>query len=221
MPPRLAADHARFAEYHARHFIGAWMIMTDIRLATVADIPAILDIANWYAANTPANFAVIPETLAMWEQAWREQRERYAWLVVHAAAEGATEPGIVGFAKASPFRLRCAYRWTVETTVYLRSGWQGRGLGRELYERVLSISRRQGYRKAIGGITLPNAASVSLHERFGFRHVGTMPRVGWKFGKWHDVGFWELEFDGGDWQEPIENTLLVAEVLAKWPLSAS
>ncbi len=197
--------------------------MVQLRLATAADIPAILDIANWYAANTPANFAVVPEPLAMWQQAWREQHERHAWVVAEATAdEGATaDAAIVGFAKASPFRLRCAYRWTIETTVYLRAGWHGRGLGRDLYERVLAISRKQGYRKAIGGITLPNPPSVSLHEHFGFRHIGTMFRVGWKFGEWHDVGFWELEFDGGDSREPIENIALVADVLAKWPATAS
>ncbi len=190
--------------------------MVHLRLTTESDIPAIVDIANWYAANTPANFAVVPEPVSMWIDAWRQQRVRYAWFV-------AEEPGsgIVGFAKASPFRARCAYLWTIETTVYLRAGWHGRGIGRDLYERVLSISQRQGYRKAIGGITLPNPASVSLHEHFGFRHVGTMFRVGWKFNQWHDVGFWELEFDGGDSREPVGNIALVAEALANPAATAS
>lgn len=196
--------------------------MVHIRLTTLADIPAILDIANWYAANTPANFAVTPEPLPMWEQAWSEQHVDHAWLVAEAPDEaGSTSPVIVGFAKASPFRLRCAYRWTIETTVYLRAGWHGRGIGRDLYERVLSISRRQGYRKAIGGITLPNPPSVSLHEHFGFRHIGTMFRVGWKFNQWHDVGFWELEFDGGDSREPVDSIALVANCLANPALDAS
>lgn len=197
--------------------------MVHIRQTMLADIPAILDIANWYAANTPANFAVIPEPLSMWEQAWREQHARHAWFVAQADENDGDQPrpGIVGFAKASPFRLRCAYNWTIETTVYLRAGWHGRGIGRHLYERVLSVSRRQGYRKAIGGITLPNPASVSLHEHFGFRHVGTMFRVGWKFGQWHDVGFWELEFDGGDSLEPVDSIALVADCLANPAADAS
>ena len=196
--------------------------MVHLRLATIADIPAILDIANWYAANTPANFAVIPEPLSMWEQAWREHHERYAWLVAQRAApDEHAGPLIVGFAKASPFRVRCAYNWTIETTVYLRPGWPGRGIGRDLYERLLAISRRQGYRKAIGGITLPNPPSVGLHERFGLRHVGTLCRVGWKFGQWHDVGFWELELDGGDTMEPVETIALVDEATAKMPPGAS
>lgn len=190
--------------------------MADLRLATASDIPAIVDIANWYAANTPANFAWQPEPLAMWEQSWGETHDRFAWFV--ADDPGA---GIVGFAKAAPFRLRCAYRWTIETTVYLRADCHGRGLGRRLYERVLTVSRAQGYRKAIGGITLPNPLSVSLHEHFGFRHVGTMFRVGWKFGQWHDVGFWELEFDGGDSHEPVENIALVTEAHARCPEGAS
>ncbi len=196
--------------------------MVHLRLATSADIPPILDIANWYAANSPANFAVIPEPLSMWEQAWREQHERYAWFVAESAEnDDPAGPTIVGFAKASPFRLRGAYRWTIETTVYLKPAWRGRGLGRNLYERVLSISRRQGYRKAIGGITLPNPPSVSLHEYFGFRHVGTMLRVGWKFGQWHDVGFWELEFDGGDSLEPVDSIALVADCMTNPATDAS
>jgi len=188
--------------------------MVHIRLATAGDVAAIVDIANWYALNSPANFAVEPEPLEMWQAAWREQQQRYPWLVAEATAGDATaeDGAIVGFAKASPFRTRCAYRWTVETSVYLRAGWQGRGIGRGLYERVLSMVRRQGYLKVIGGITLPNAASVRLHEHFGFRHIGTMFRVGWKFGRWHDVGFWELEFDGGDTSQAPGATQLVCDI---------
>lgn len=189
--------------------------MVNIRFANEPDVAAIVDIANWYAANTPANFAIEPEPLEMWLGAWREQRQWYPWLVAEALpGDAAAQDGaIVGFAKASPFRTRCAYRWTVETSVYVRAGWHGRGLGRSLYERVLSIVRRQGYRKVLGGITLPNPASVRLHEHFGFRHIGTMFRVGWKFGQWHDVGFWELEFDGGIASEAPGNIALVREVV--------
>lgn len=215
--------------------------IAQIRLATEDDVPSILDIANWYAHHSPANFAVAPEPLDMWRTSWREQQEWYPWLVACAAdpspvprgspGAAASSPAalptfscaprsadaIVGFAKASPFRTRCAYRWSVETSVYLRDGWGGRGLGRDLYDRLLAILRRQGYRKVIGGITLPNAASVKLHERCGYRHVGSFVRIGWKFGRWHDVGFWELEFDGGEESEPSAALRPVRECLpAGW-----
>ncbi len=191
-----------------------------IRLANEDDVPSILDIANWYARHTPANFAITPEPLEMWLAAWHEQQEWYPWLV--ACVEQSTpaprgSDAIVGFAKASPFRTRCAYRWSVETSVYLRNTWGGKGLGRMLYDHLLAILRRQGYRKVIGGITLPNPASVRLHERCGYRHTGTFERIGWKFGRWHDVGFWELEFDGGEESEPSPDVRPVRACLpADW-----
>ena len=93
----------------------------------------------------------------------------------------------------SPFRTRPAYRWTVETGIYLAPDAAGRGIGRELLSTLLGILERQGYVAAIGAIALPNDASVALHEKLGFAYAGTYRGVGFKLGGWLDVGLWEKE----------------------------
>ncbi|HEX2763849.1 MAG TPA: GNAT family N-acetyltransferase [Allosphingosinicella sp.] len=110
----------------------------------------------------------------------------YPWLV--AEEEGGA---LVGYAYAAPFRARTAYRFTVETTVYLRPGAGGRGLGRALYAPLLELLAAQGFTQAIAAIALPNDPSVRLHERLGFAAAGIYRKVGWKLGEWWDVGLWQ------------------------------
>lgn len=159
--------------------------MTTIRLATADDLPAILDISNEAALTTVANFAVDPEPLSEWEAAYAATHETHPWLVATSNGQ------IIGFAKASPWRGRCAYDYSVEVTVYVDPDHQRLGVGRALYTRLFEILTRQGYNAALGGISLPNDASVRLHEAFGMDHVATFERVGWKFNEWHDVGYWQ------------------------------
>jgi phosphinothricin acetyltransferase len=159
-----------------------------IRLATADDLPGILEISNWAALNTAANFAIEPETLEAWRADYDETHAMFPWLV--ATDDGGT---VVGFAKASPWKGRCAYGWTAETTVYVLPDRHGKGIGTALYTRLIEILRAQGYRTLLGGITQPNEASVRLHEALGFRKVALFEGVGWKFDKWHDVGYWELQ----------------------------
>jgi phosphinothricin acetyltransferase len=156
-----------------------------IRRAEPDDLPAVLGISNWAAEHTPANFAVEPETLETWRESHEATHETHPWLV-------ADDDGVVvGFAKASPWKGRCAYAYAVEVTVYVHPDHHRRGLGTALYARLFPVLRRQGYRVALGGITLPNPASVRLHEAFGLRCTAVFKRIGWKFGRWHDVGYWE------------------------------
>lgn len=162
-----------------------------IRLASQADLPAILDISNWAAINTPANFAVEPETLEAWQRDWEQTHRMYPWFV---AEDGGR---VVGFAKASPWKGRCAYHWTAESTVYIHPDHHGRGAGKRLYMKLIETLRAQGYHTVLGGITVPNPASVRLHESLGYKRVALLERVGWKFGKWHDVGYWELALRPG------------------------
>jgi phosphinothricin acetyltransferase len=124
----------------------------------------------------------------------REFRDRisrttagYPWLI----AELGGRP--VGFAYASRHRERAAYRWATDTTVYLERGHRRRGIGRALYERLFTLLRDQGLHVACAGITLPNEASVGLHEALGFTPVGVYRRVGYKMGAWRDVGWWQLD----------------------------
>lgn len=113
---------------------------------------------------------------------------------------------VVGFAYAAPHRARPAYRWTAETSVYVDPAHHGLGVGRELYEALLGLLRRQGLHVACAGITLPNDASIGLHEALGFERIGVYRRVGYKAGAWRDVGWWQLflaSADGGVPPEPL------------------
>jgi phosphinothricin acetyltransferase len=159
----------------------------DIRLAQPDDLPAIVDLSNWAAANTAANFAVEPESLDMWRESFARTHERFPWLV---AVEGAV---LLGFAKATPWKGRCAYDYSAEVTVYVQPNRHGQGIGRALYSRLLGTMQAQGFHSVLGGITQPNEASVRLHESFGMKRVALLERIGWKFDKWHDVGYWQLQ----------------------------
>lgn len=100
---------------------------------------------------------------------------------------------VTGFAYASEHRARAAYRWAADVTVYVGDGNRRRGVGRALYGELLPLLARQGFHVACAGITLPNPASVALHEASGFTLVGVYRRIGWKAGGWRDVGWWQLE----------------------------
>ena len=158
-----------------------------IRLAQPEDLSAIVAISNWAATHLTANFATEPEPEAMWVASWEATHAAYPWLVAHDGGER-----VLGFAKASPHRIRGAYAWTAEVSVYVASGAHRRGIGAALYARLIPILRAQGYVALLAGITPPNPASEGLHTRAGFVRCGTYHRVGWKFGAWHDVGYWEL-----------------------------
>ncbi len=117
--------------------------------------------------------------------------ERYgashAWLV--AEREG----GVVGYAYATAFNQRPAYRWSASVSVYVGEGARGSGVGRALYEALLERLRESGFRMACAGITLPNEASVGLHESLGFEQTGLNREIGWKQGAWRDVGWFQLQ----------------------------
>ncbi|MGI8428912.1 MAG: arsinothricin resistance N-acetyltransferase ArsN1 family B [Solirubrobacteraceae bacterium] len=124
----------------------------------------------------------------------------HPWLVAQAGER------VVAFAYAAPHRAREAYRWTADVSVYVGPGDRRRGLGSALYAVLLELLRRQGICNACAGITLPNDASVGLHEALGFVPVGVYRRVGWKAGGWHDVGWWQLPLVVGSDGEPREPT---------------
>ena len=111
---------------------------------------------------------------------------------------------LAGYAYAAEHRDRASYRWAADVTVYVGEGWRGRGVGRALYGALLPLLARQGLQIACAGITLPNDASVALHERFGFELVGVYRRIGWKLGSWRDVGWWQLELLPASEDPPAE-----------------
>jgi phosphinothricin acetyltransferase len=117
--------------------------------------------------------------------------------------------GVVGFAYGSPHRDRPGYRWAADVSVYIAEHARGRGVGRGLYAALLERLTTQGFFVACAGITLPNAASVALHESFGFERIGVYRRIGWKAGAWRDVAWFQcalrevVRLDGGPPAEPL------------------
>ncbi|HEX8217067.1 MAG TPA: GNAT family N-acetyltransferase [Allosphingosinicella sp.] len=155
------------------------------RLATLDDAAAIAAIYAPYVTDTFVSFEAEAPDEAEMQRRIESGGALYPWLLVEADGR------VAGYASASAFRPRAAYRYAVESSVYLDRGQCGRGFGRPLYERLLRLLERQGFVQAIGAITLPNEASVTLHERLGFAQAGTYRKVGWKCGRWLDVGLWQ------------------------------
>jgi phosphinothricin acetyltransferase len=113
------------------------------------------------------------------------------WLVAVGPATSGDEP-VLGYAYASRHAERAGYRWSVDLSVYLAPEAQGQGLGRRLYDALVSILRLQRFLNAYAGIALPNPPSVRLHEAIGMRRIATYERVGWKHGTWLDVAWWHM-----------------------------
>lgn len=170
-----------------------------VRAALAADGEAVAAVYAHWVRHSWATFEEQPPSGA--ELAARiGSQPRLPWLV--AERDGA----VVGFAYAGVHRPRAAYRWTVETSVYLRQDERGRGTGRALYLPLLQHLRDLGYAVAMACIAAPNPASVALHRSLGFADVGVVPCVGYKLGAWRDLGWWSLPLtaqDGGQPAEPL------------------
>lgn len=156
-----------------------------IRLAEPSDGRAIADIYGPMVTDTAVTFETVAPTADDMAARIRATLERTPWLVLDRG-------GVLGYAYASPHHARAAYRWSVDASVYVHAHHRGAGVARMLYEALFALLRLQGFHAVHAGITLPNAASVRLHEGFGFRPVGVYPAVGFKLGAWHDVGWWQL-----------------------------
>jgi phosphinothricin acetyltransferase len=122
----------------------------------------------------------------------------HPWLIAERGGE------VFGYAYACPHRERPAYRWAADVSVYVLGSQQRRGIGRSLYEELFGQLRHQRYRMACAGITLPNEASVVLHERLGFVSIGVYRSIGWKAGAWRDVGWWQLDLAPEAGEPPAE-----------------
>ena len=158
-----------------------------IRPATAADATAIASIYNYYIVETTITFEespVTPEEMA--RRIDTVTSLNLPWLVHECDGE------IIGYAYVTKWKERSAYRYAVESTIYLRHGDAGKGYARPLYEQLLSALCERGLHVVIGGIAQPNEASVRLHERLGFERVALFKEVGRKFDRWLDVGYWEL-----------------------------
>lgn len=157
-----------------------------IRNTLLSDAKNICDIYNHYVQNTKITFNEKPISVTEMQKHIMDVTESLPWLV-------AEEHGnIIGFAYADKWKSRSAYRYCVESSVYLAPHFTGQGIGRRLYEALISDLRSHSLHSVIAGIALPNPTSVALHEKMGFEKVGHLKEVGWKFNQWIDVGYWEL-----------------------------
>ncbi len=157
-----------------------------IRSVKPDDAAAICAVYNPYVLATCITLeeqAVTPEVM---RQRIVDTTVRMPWLVLEEEAK------LAAFAYANPWRARSAYRYAVETTVYVAETCQKKGYGSQIYRELIEMLRRQGVHAVIGGILLPNAGSVALHERLGFKKVAHFEQVGWKMERWNDVGYWQL-----------------------------
>ncbi len=154
-----------------------------VRHASEPDLPAITAIYNHYIENTAITFELEPHD-------WRDRR---GWLAGfdakgrHQLFIATLGDDILGYAYSGRFRERAAYGRSVETSVYLKDGAGGHGLGTALYRAVFEALAGEDAHRAFAGITLPNEASVALHEKFGFTRIGVFSGAGWKFERYHDV----------------------------------
>ena len=157
-----------------------------IRPVELSDCKAITDIYNYYIETTVITFEEIPMTVMEMQNRVNEIRGLFPYLVYEENGE------ILGFAYVDAFHSRSAYRFTLENSIYVQNGCQGKGMGRALMDELLNEVKKTDTHSIVAKIALPNERSVKLHEAVGFKNVGTLKEVGKKFDKWLDVGYWEL-----------------------------
>ena len=162
-----------------------------IRDISRKDLSAIVNIYNHYIINSHSTFEVRKIDEAEMKLRVERDTEEYKlpWLVIEENEQ------VIGYAYATRWKGRTAYARTTETSVYLHKDSSGRGYGKKLYQALMERLKDDGYHAIIGGISLPNEASVVLHESLGFKKVGVFKEVGYKFDRWIDVGYWQLIFD--------------------------
>lgn len=157
-----------------------------IRPATTADADIITDIYNYFILNTIITFEETPLNVETMAGRINAIQSEYPYLVIEQ------DEVVQGYAYATRWRERAAYRASVETTIYLHPDAGGKGLGGALYSELIQQLREAKFKTALGGIALPNEASVALHEKLGFNKVAHFIEVGYKFERWLDVGWWQL-----------------------------
>ncbi len=158
----------------------------ELRLATRKDAAGVVEIYRPIVASTPISFEIEPPDEQEIQRRIQETPPAYPWLVCEYRGR------VAGYAYASRHRARAAYQWSVDTSVYVHPDFRRCGIGQGLYVSLFQILAAQGYFNAYAGITLPNPGSVGLHEAAGFQAIGIYRKVGYKFGAWHDVGWWHL-----------------------------
>ncbi|MDP5158613.1 MAG: GNAT family N-acetyltransferase [Flaviramulus sp.] len=157
-----------------------------IRRFEIEDTQQLLDIYNYYVLNSTATFDDIELDIETFSEKLSLINRDYPFLVFEDNNQ------LLGYSYGSKFRPKPAYNKTVEATVYIKNGNFGKQIGSHLYTELLRLLKLENYHVVLGVLTLPNEGSVKLHEKFGFTQVAHLKQVGFKFGNWQDVGFWQL-----------------------------
>ena len=168
-----------------------------VRPAEVDDLPAILAIYSHAVLNSTATADEEPQPLAQ-RLAWWQVHERENMPIFVAEIDGE----VVGWSSLSRFHPRVAYRFTAEDSIYIAEEHRGRGLGRALLSPLMARAQTLGLHAVVALITADNAASIALHQRFGFEPVGRLPQVLRKFGRWLDLAILQRTFTGGEGDPP-------------------
>lgn len=163
----------------------------EIRLVEVTDAVHICEIYNYYVLNSVATFVEVPVSVAEMEIKIQTISAEFPWFVYEENGE------VLGYAYANKWNERAAYRHSLESSIYLKNDALGKGVGSRLYQTLIDEISKSSYHVVIGGISLPNEASVRLHEKFGYQKAAHYKEVGFKFGKWIDVGYWQLLLNEG------------------------
>lgn len=159
-----------------------------IRPVHFNDTQNILNIYNYYVVNTVVTFDLDAVSLESFQEKIKNITADYPFIVYEENNE------ILGYAYGSRFRPKPAYNHTVESTIYIKQGQHGKQIGTKLYKELLLLLKQDNFHIVLGVLTLPNEASVKLHEKFGFKKVAHLKEAGLKFGNWQDVGFYQLTF---------------------------
>ena len=163
--------------------------MSIIRVATTDDSESILRIYAPYIENTSYTFETEVPTVDSFKERISSYLQTWPWLVCEV------DGVIAGYAYAGKHRERVAYQWSTESSVYIHDGYQRLGVGRALYTALINILKLQGFRNLYAVINLPNDKSVSFHENLAFEYFATYENVGYKLGRWKNVGWWQLQLN--------------------------
>ena len=176
------------------------------RLAVPEDAAQMLDIYSRYVTETAVTFEYDVPTVCEFENRIRKISERFPWIVCE------TDGRIVGYAYASEYRERAAFRWSCELSVYVADVFQRHGIGKVLYRVLLDVLRLQGYHTAVACVTYPNAVSDAFHRGLGFEYTGLFPNVGYKLGSWWGVSWYQTPLT--DYPTSPTEPLVIGEIPA-------
>ncbi|MDA9069379.1 GNAT family N-acetyltransferase [Algibacter sp.] len=160
-----------------------------IRPVHINDAQELLEMYNYYVINTTVNFDIEPLSLKTFTDKLNIITADYPFIVLEENNE------ILGYAYGSRFRPRAAYNYVAESTVYVKHTAHGKQIGSKLYTELIRLLKETDLHTVLGVLTIPNEASIKLHEKFGFEQVANLKEVGLKFGEWQNVGIWQLKLD--------------------------